>query len=176
MVKDDQGGWMRNTNGQGRWIRMGKGDGWELRMVKVDGWEARKVMGDGWEIRITRGDRWRYIKILSVQMDHRTKHPEFQSLPACVHTHDLRPRNKARPCFDALPTELFTLLVTFPILKCLRKILKIGWQEKVPGVSPLCWHNKYPYTWWAKTNCVWCGHVVRMEDNRLPGQNRTNKS
>ena len=54
-------------------------------------------------------------------------------------------------------------------LKCLHKILKIRWQDKVPDTEVL--HRAditSIHTLISKNQLRWSGHVVRMDDNRLP--------
>ena len=53
--------------------------------------------------------------------------------------------------------------------KCLRKILKIRWQDKVPDTEVLhCADTTSIHTLISKNQLRWSGHVVRMDDNRLP--------
>ena len=54
-------------------------------------------------------------------------------------------------------------------LKCLRKILKICWQDKVPDTEVLHRADMTSiHTLISKNQLRWSGHVVRMDDNRLP--------
>ena len=54
-------------------------------------------------------------------------------------------------------------------LKCLRKILKICWQDKVPDTEVLHRADMTSiHTPISKNQLRWSGHVVRMDDNRLP--------
>ena len=54
-------------------------------------------------------------------------------------------------------------------LKCLRKILKIRWQDKVPDTEVLHRADMTSiHTLISKNQLRWSGHVVRMDDNRLP--------
>ena len=54
-------------------------------------------------------------------------------------------------------------------LKCLRKILKIRWQDKVPDTEVLHRADTTSiHTLISKNQLRWSGHVVRMDDNRLP--------
>ena len=54
-------------------------------------------------------------------------------------------------------------------LKCLRKILKLCWQDKVPDTEVLHRADMTSiHTPISKNQLRWSGHVVRMDDNRLP--------
>ena len=54
-------------------------------------------------------------------------------------------------------------------LKCLRKILKIRWQDKVPDTEVLHRADATSiHTLISKNQLRGSGHVVRMDDNRLP--------
>ena len=54
-------------------------------------------------------------------------------------------------------------------LKCLRKILKIHWQDKVPDTEVLHHADTTSiHTLISKNQLRWSGHVVRMDDNCLP--------
>ena len=54
-------------------------------------------------------------------------------------------------------------------LKCLRKILKVRWQDKVPDTEVLHRADMTSiHTLISKNQLHWAGHVVRMDDNRLP--------
>ena len=54
-------------------------------------------------------------------------------------------------------------------LKCLRKILKIRWQDKDPDTEVLHRADMTSiHTLISKNQLHWSGHVVRMDDNRLP--------
>ena len=54
-------------------------------------------------------------------------------------------------------------------LKCLRKILKVRWQDKVPDTEVLHRADMTSiHTLISKNQLRWAGHVVRMDDNRLP--------
>ena len=54
-------------------------------------------------------------------------------------------------------------------LKCLRKILKIRWQDKVPDTEVLHRADTTSiHTLISINQLHWSGHVVRMDDNRLP--------
>ena len=54
-------------------------------------------------------------------------------------------------------------------LKCLRKILKIHWQDKVPDTEVLHRADMTSiHTLISKNQLHWSDHVVRMDDNRLP--------
>ena len=54
-------------------------------------------------------------------------------------------------------------------LNCLRKLLKITWQDKVPDTDVLS-QAKMPsiFCLLRKAQVRWAGHVVRMPENRLP--------
>ena len=56
-------------------------------------------------------------------------------------------------------------------LNCLRKILRIKWQDRTPDTEVLE-RAGIPsvYTLLQKTQARWAGHVVRMADSRLPKQ------
>ena len=54
-------------------------------------------------------------------------------------------------------------------LKCLHKILKIRWQDKVPDTEVLNSADMTSiHTLISKNQLHWSGHVVRMDHNRLP--------
>ena len=54
-------------------------------------------------------------------------------------------------------------------LKCLRKMMKIRWQDKVPNTDILQQADMPSiHTMLAKAQLRWAGHVVRMPDERLP--------
>ena len=54
-------------------------------------------------------------------------------------------------------------------LKCLRKILKICWQDKVPDTEVLYRADMTSiHTLISKNQLHGSGHVVRLDDNRLP--------
>jgi hypothetical protein len=54
-------------------------------------------------------------------------------------------------------------------LNCLRKILQIRWQDKIPDTDVLC-RAKLPniHTMLKSSQLRWAGHVARMEGTRLP--------
>lgn len=56
-------------------------------------------------------------------------------------------------------------------LSCLRRLLHIRWQDKIPDTEVLE-RTGLPsiYTMLQKTQVRWAGHVVRMPDSRLPKQ------
>ena len=54
-------------------------------------------------------------------------------------------------------------------LTCLRKIMKIRWEDKVPDTEVLAKADTVSiHTLLAKARLRWAGHVVRMSDVRLP--------
>ena len=56
-------------------------------------------------------------------------------------------------------------------LTCLRKLLNIQWQDKVPDTEVL--HSAASlsiYTILRKSQIRWAGHVVRMPEHRIPKQ------
>ena len=56
-------------------------------------------------------------------------------------------------------------------LSCLRKILRIRWQDKIPDTEVLKKASSPSiYTLLLKAQVRWAGHVVRMDDSRLPKQ------
>ncbi|XP_005102894.1 uncharacterized protein LOC101847595 [Aplysia californica] len=56
-------------------------------------------------------------------------------------------------------------------LSCLRKILRIRWQDKAPDTAVLERAGTPSiYTILHKTRARWAGHVIRMADSRLPKQ------
>ena len=56
-------------------------------------------------------------------------------------------------------------------LGCLRKLLKIKWQDHIPDTEVLERANMNSvYTMLRKTQLRWAGHVVRMPEERLPKQ------
>ena len=56
-------------------------------------------------------------------------------------------------------------------LSCLRRLLHIRWQDKIPDTEVLE-QTGLPsiYTMLQKMQVRWAGHVVRMPDSRLPKQ------
>ena len=56
-------------------------------------------------------------------------------------------------------------------LNCLRKILRIRWQDKIPDTDVLSRSNMMSiHTILMKYQLRWSGHVIRMEDSRIPKQ------
>ena len=56
-------------------------------------------------------------------------------------------------------------------MNCLRKILQIRWQDKVPDTEVLSRADMPSiHTLLGKNQLRWAGHVVRMDDDRLPKQ------
>ena len=56
-------------------------------------------------------------------------------------------------------------------LSCLRKLLRIRWQDKIPDTEVLGRAGMPSiFTLLQKSQARWAGHVVRMPDNRLPKQ------
>ena len=56
-------------------------------------------------------------------------------------------------------------------MSCLRKILNIKWQDKIPDTEVLTKANLQPiFTILKKAQARWTGNVCRMPDNRLPKQ------
>ena len=54
-------------------------------------------------------------------------------------------------------------------LNCLRKLLRLKWQDKVPDTEILEQTGMSSiFTMLRKTQLRWAGHVVRMPDERLP--------
>ena len=54
-------------------------------------------------------------------------------------------------------------------LNCLRKILHIRWQDKIPDTEVLSSSNMPSiFTLLGRNQLRWAGHLVRMSDNRLP--------
>ena len=54
-------------------------------------------------------------------------------------------------------------------MTCLRKILKIKWQDRVPDTEVLEQTNMPSiYTLLRKAQLRWAGHVVRMSEECLP--------
>ena len=54
-------------------------------------------------------------------------------------------------------------------MNCLRKILQIRWQDKVPDTEVLSRADMPSiFTLLGKNQLRWAGHVVRMDDDRLP--------
>ena len=54
-------------------------------------------------------------------------------------------------------------------LNCLRKLLRVKWQDKVPGTEILEQSGVSSiFTMLRKTQLRWAGHVIRMQDERLP--------
>jgi hypothetical protein len=54
-------------------------------------------------------------------------------------------------------------------LSCLRKILKIRWQDKVPDTDVLMHAGMMSiHTMLSKAQLRWAGHVLRMSNERLP--------
>ena len=54
-------------------------------------------------------------------------------------------------------------------LNCLRKLLRVKWQDKVPDTEILEQTGMSSiFTMLRKTQLCWAGHVVRMPDERLP--------
>jgi hypothetical protein len=54
-------------------------------------------------------------------------------------------------------------------LSCLRKILKIKWQDKVPDTEILAQADMTSvHTMLCRSQLRWAGHVVRMQDERMP--------
>ena len=54
-------------------------------------------------------------------------------------------------------------------LNCLRKLHKIKWQDKIPDTEVLTRSNMMSiHTLLKKYQLRWTGHVVRMQDTRLP--------
>ena len=56
-------------------------------------------------------------------------------------------------------------------MTCLREILKIKWQDKIPDTKVLS-RAKLPtvYTLLMRAQVGWAGHVVRMDGERIPEQ------
>ena len=54
-------------------------------------------------------------------------------------------------------------------LSCVRKLLKIRWQDKIPGTEVLktAWMHSV-HTLLKLTQLRWTGHVTRMPDDRIP--------
>ncbi len=56
-------------------------------------------------------------------------------------------------------------------LNCLRKILRIRWQDKIPDTEVLTRSNMMSiHTMLMKHQLRWSGHLIRMEDSRIPKQ------
>ena len=56
-------------------------------------------------------------------------------------------------------------------LNCLRKILRIKWQDKIPDTDVLSRSNMMSiHTLLMRYQLRWSGHVIRMEDSRIPKQ------
>ena len=56
-------------------------------------------------------------------------------------------------------------------LNCLRKILRIRWQDKIPDTEVLNRSNMMSiHTMLMKYQLRWTGHLIRMEDSRIPKQ------
>ena len=69
---------------------------------------------------------------------------------------------------DCLPQRHAKTLNRFH-LNCLRKIHKIKWQDKIPDTEVLTRSNMMSiHTLLKKYQLRWTGHVVRMQDTRLP--------
>ena len=59
--------------------------------------------------------------------------------------------------------------VVLPTLSCLRKLLKIRWQDKIPDTEVLKKANMQSvHTLLKLAQLRWTGHVTRMPDERLP--------
>lgn len=56
-------------------------------------------------------------------------------------------------------------------LRCLRSILHIKWEDKIPNETVLEKANSLTIENLIRTRCLrWLGHVSRMDENRLPQQ------
>ncbi|BHF79317.1 hypothetical protein SprV_0602243700 [Sparganum proliferum] len=54
-------------------------------------------------------------------------------------------------------------------LSCLRRILRLNWQDRIPDTDVLEWTRILSiYTMLRQTQLRWSGHLVRMDDERLP--------
>lgn len=52
---------------------------------------------------------------------------------------------------------------------CLRKLMRIRWQDKVPDTEVLIWADiPSSHTLLMKSQMRWAGHVTRMSDEQLP--------
>nr|VZI49402.1 unnamed protein product [Spirometra erinaceieuropaei] len=54
-------------------------------------------------------------------------------------------------------------------LSCLRRILRLNWQDRIPDTEVLEWTGILSiYSMWRQMQLRWSGHLVRMDDERLP--------
>nr|VZI43074.1 unnamed protein product [Spirometra erinaceieuropaei] len=54
-------------------------------------------------------------------------------------------------------------------LGCLRRILRLNWQDRIPDTDVLEWTGILSiYTMLRQMQLRWSGHLVRMDDERLP--------